>query len=217
MSAIRTQTSATLWLELTPSCNLHCAFCYNPWRAGSKAAHPETLPYNQYVAVLERLVSRRRFAYVALSGGEPLLYPNLASLVAFLASTGQRTVLTTNGRLLTHRTLYCLTAAGLSGLQVPLLAATPALHDRLSGRASWEQAVRALALGLEAGIPTSATFVATAANLKELPRVACLLGVVGIRHLVVNEMHPEGSARGHPELAAEPTLLCEALGRARDS
>jgi MoaA/NifB/PqqE/SkfB family radical SAM enzyme len=199
--------STTLWLELTPRCNLSCAFCYNPWRAGPKLAHPSMLGYEQYVAAVERLVDRHRFDYVALSGGEPLLYPRLDALVGLLSSAGQRTVLTTNGRLLTRRRLDRLTTAGLGGLQVPLLAATPELHDRLSGRPSWDQAIRALAVGLEVGISTSATFIATALNLDELPRVAGLLEAIGVRDLVVNEMHPEGSARSHPELEAERSKL----------
>jgi hypothetical protein len=105
----------------------------------------------------------------------------------------------------------------LSAVQVPLLAATPAVHDHLSGRSSWKWAIRALALGLEAGISTAATFVATAANVDELPLVAGLLREIGVRHLVVNEMHPEGSARGRTELATEPSLLRDALARARRS
>jgi MoaA/NifB/PqqE/SkfB family radical SAM enzyme len=139
-------TPDTLWLELTPSYNLHCVFCYNPWRSEPKAAHPATLPHNEYVALVTRLVSRRRFSYVALSG-EPLLYTELPALVEALRRNGQHSVLTTNGCLLNRDRLTLLVNAGLSGLQVPVLAATPALHDRLSGRPSWEQAIHALALG----------------------------------------------------------------------
>jgi|GEM_PF-3812533 len=211
----RAESTATLWLELTPSCNLRCAFCYNPWRPGSKSAHPEKMAPQEYLAAVERLVRRRRFSYIALSGGEPLLYPRLPALVSALAASGQRTVLTTNGRLLSRATLNRLTGAGLNGLQVPLLAATPTVHDQLSGRASWAQAIRALALGLEAGISTSATFIATASNLDELPRVTELLGLMGVGHLVVNEMHSEGSARNRPELAVQPLLLGTVLNQAR--
>jgi MoaA/NifB/PqqE/SkfB family radical SAM enzyme len=205
----------TLWLELTPRCNLRCAFCYNPWRAGPKSAHPAILTYDLYLSGVRRLVTRQTFSYVALSGGEPLLYPQLGSLVTFLAGAGQRTVLTTNGRLLTRHLLTSLAASGLTGLQVPLLAATPTVHDRLSGRASWDRAVRALALGLKARISTSATFIATAANVDELPRVVALLGAIGVRRLVVNEMHPHGSARLHAELGPDPTLLRDVLDRSR--
>ncbi len=212
-----TATSTTLWLELTPRCNLSCAFCYNPWREGPKSAYPEMLAHSDFVAAIDRLVRRRKFSCVVLSGGEPLLYPKLDSLVGLLAGAGQRTILTTNGRLLTRRRVSALTASGLSAIQVPLLAATPSVHDHLSGRSSWEQAIRALALGLEAGISSAATFVATASNVDELPLVAGLLREIGVRHLVVNEMHPEGSARGRTELATEPSLLRDALARAKKS
>jgi MoaA/NifB/PqqE/SkfB family radical SAM enzyme len=174
------------------------------------------LPYDSYVAGLERLLARHRFGYVALSGGEPLLYPQLDSLVTFLSRVGQRTILTSNGRMLTRQRLAGLAIAGLDALQIPLLAASPGLHDRLAGRPSWDGAVRALALGLEGGVAVSATFIATAANTHELPLVAELLDAIGVRSLVVNEMHPEGSARDHPGLAADPSTVRRAMARARE-
>jgi MoaA/NifB/PqqE/SkfB family radical SAM enzyme len=66
-----------------------------------------------------------------------------------------------------------------------------------------------------AGLSTSATFIATAANIDDLPRVADLLRLLGIKHLVVNELHPEGEARGRPELIADPVLVRDIFERVR--
>lgn len=197
----------SLWLELTPRCNLGCAFCYNPWRPEPAAAHPPALEAAGYIAAIEPLIVRHAFDYVALSGGEPLLYSGLEQLTAALARHGQRPLLTTNGRLLTRARLERLRDAGLVAVQVPLLAATPEVHDRLSGRRCWRQALRALALGLEHGLSTAATFVATQENCDELPSTVELLASLGVRRLVVNELHARGAAEGRPELSVAPAAL----------
>lgn len=184
----------SLWLELTPSCNLSCAFCYNPWRSGGKVAHPQTISYDLLCDAVARLVERTRFRYVALSGGEPLLYRRLPELTAWLAARGQRTILTTNGRLLTEARLAALTAAGLDGVQVSLLGSRARTHDTLAGRASWLQALGALARSRAAGLSTAATFIVTSGNVSELPETVALLARLDVRQLVVNELQPVGSA-----------------------
>ncbi|HEX8645889.1 MAG TPA: radical SAM protein [Thermoleophilaceae bacterium] len=188
-------TTRSLWLELTPRCNLDCAFCYNPWRPGTKAEHPERVSDEELRVAIDRLLRCADFSYVALSGGEPLLYPQLASLTGWLDDRGARTVLTTNGRLMTRRRLDELRDNGLDAVQVSLLGSTPELHDGLAGRQSWKQAVTALVLALDAGADVAATFIATRSNLDDLPRTVELLGRLGVRQMVVNELQPVGSAR----------------------
>jgi MoaA/NifB/PqqE/SkfB family radical SAM enzyme len=64
---------------------------------------------------------------------------------------------------------------------------------------------------------TSATFIATAANIHDLPGVAGLLNALGVKRLVVNEMHPEGEARSRSELVAEPSLVRDVIERVREN
>jgi MoaA/NifB/PqqE/SkfB family radical SAM enzyme len=146
------------------------------------------------VSGVERLLDRLTFRYIALSGGEPLLYPRLAPLIRLLAERGQATILTTNGRLLSNERLRALQTAGLRAVQVSLLGSLARTHDALAGRPSFSQAVRALAQSRAAGLATGATFIATDVNVRELPQVVRLVGRLGIGELVVNELQPVGSA-----------------------
>ncbi|MGI8414120.1 MAG: radical SAM protein [Solirubrobacteraceae bacterium] len=184
----------SLWLELTPRCNLACAFCYNPWRAAPKSDHPASVGYDELLAGIERLLGRVDFSYVALSGGEPLLYPKLAPLVSWLRARDQDTILTTNGRLLTQARASALRDRGLGAVQVSLLGSRSVTHDRLAGRASYHQTLRAMAGSRATGLPTAATFILTGVNAPELPRCVELVSRLGLRHLVVNELQPVGSA-----------------------
>jgi MoaA/NifB/PqqE/SkfB family radical SAM enzyme len=213
----------SLWLELTPRCNLSCQFCYNPWRSEDKSKHPVGISYEVLTKQVSRLLDRAEFRYVALSGGEPLLYPHLPALTSWLSARQQRAILTTNGRLLTGTRIESLQTAGLAGVQVSLLGAKSATHDALAGRASWRQALHAIADARAAGMSTAVTFIATEANLHELLNVVKLVASLGVVHLVVNELQPVGSARANldhldvssrcfQDMVRQATRLADGLG-----
>jgi MoaA/NifB/PqqE/SkfB family radical SAM enzyme len=204
----------SLWLELTPYCNLDCGFCYNPWRGKPTDQYPRAhdLDWRQLAG---RLCSRHRFDYVALSGGEPLLFAEICDLVSDLAALDQSIIVTTNGRVATAARLSALAEAGLGGIQVPLLAMNRGVHDALSGRPSWRWAVRAVLLAQKLGLSVSVTFVGTAENILELPRVAAFAEAVGVRDLVVNEVHLQGQGLGRDALRPSPSQCIDALTRAR--
>lgn len=189
----------SLWLELTPHCNLDCQFCYNPWRPAAVTDYPAMSDGAQYVQNVLRLVEHVDFAYVALSGGEPLLYRGLDDLVRVLHEHGQHTILTTNGRLAGRARLEALGALGLSAVQVPILAASPEIHDRLAGRACWREAILTLALTLELGLQAIVIFVTTGMNVHELPRVLRMVAAMGGRHVIMSELQPVGSAVNHAD------------------
>lgn len=193
----------SLWLELTPFCNLDCAFCYNPWRGAAKDAYPGR-DRPDWPTIVRRLSLAAHFDYVALSGGEPLLARGLDDIVRSLRACGQVPVITTNGRNATERRLAALAGAGLAGLQIPLLAVEPGMHDALSGRPSWRWAMRAVLLARRMNLGVALTFVATSWNVREFPRVVALAGSLGITDVVFNEVHLEGQAHGKAEL--EPAL-----------
>jgi MoaA/NifB/PqqE/SkfB family radical SAM enzyme len=184
----------SLWLELTAHCNLNCAFCYNEWRPRVRGDYPVALSFDDQCVNIARLIERIDFEFVALSGGEPLLNPFLLDLVDWLSIRRQWTILTTNGRAFNRNRAELLKESGLNGVQVPLLAADPDLHDALSGRACWVQVVTALALALELGFTTSVTFVLTRSNAAELPHVIKLLSQIGVRRIIVVTLQLGGSA-----------------------
>src|SRR5690625_6273484 len=74
------KTGPPLWLlaELSYRCPLHCAFCYNP--VDYRGFGPE-LDTDEWLAVLEQ--DRELGAVqLGLSGGEPLVSPDLEKIVA---------------------------------------------------------------------------------------------------------------------------------------
>ena len=119
---------ADLRLSVTDRCNLRCTYCMPRELFG---ANHQFLPRNEILSYEEfaRLVAifaRLGVSKVRLTGGEPLLRPELETLVAAIAATPgiDDIAMTTNGALLAGRAAS-LRAAGLSRVTVSLDSVDP--------------------------------------------------------------------------------------------
>ena len=84
------------YLEITNVCNLSCAFCPGTRRAA------RFLTAEEFRLLAGKLRGHTQYLYFHLMG-EPLLHPELASLLAIADELGFRVMLTTNGTLLPER------------------------------------------------------------------------------------------------------------------
>ena len=104
------------WLEITTRCNARCPGCYRGCHLDENAGeHKELDAVKDEVVVLERI---RNCHTISISGGEALMHPDLDAVVAFIRGRGLRSLLYTNGRLLTRRRVGELRVAGLDGIIV---------------------------------------------------------------------------------------------------
>ena len=121
-----------LRLSVTSRCELRCVYC-RPKDASFQAASCD-LSDRQRVELVRFLRERFGLTQVRITGGEPLLYPNIVSLVAELKRTVPDVVLamTTNGRLLYQKGVE-LYEAGLDRLNVSLDSLDPVRYRRITG------------------------------------------------------------------------------------
>jgi hypothetical protein len=94
-------------------CNLACAYC-NEYDDVSKP-----VPLATMVARLDRLAALGT-TVVAISGGEPLLHPELDEIIAHIRKRGMMTGMITNGYLLTAERIQRLNRAGLEHIQISI-------------------------------------------------------------------------------------------------
>jgi MoaA/NifB/PqqE/SkfB family radical SAM enzyme len=94
-------------------CNLSCAYC-NEYDSTSK---PVALAVMQ-----ERIdhLARLGTTIVTISGGEPILHPELDELIRYIRSKGIISGLITNGYLLTAERIQRLNRAGLDHMQISI-------------------------------------------------------------------------------------------------
>ncbi len=118
-----------LQVAVTNACNAHCRFCSFPqvpttdWRM----ADPDRLAWGLHA------MQRAGIRYVCITGGEPLLYPDLLDCLAQARSLGLETLLVTNGVLLTPVLIRKFSDAALHTLIISIDAASAKAHDRNRG------------------------------------------------------------------------------------
>jgi MoaA/NifB/PqqE/SkfB family radical SAM enzyme len=114
-------------LVVTRRCNLACAYC-NEY---DRVSQPVPLPLLRSRA--DRLAALGTTA-VTLSGGEPLMHPELDLLVAHLRAQDMFATLITNGYYLSREWIERLNRAGLDHLQISIDNVEPDLVSRKSLR-----------------------------------------------------------------------------------
>lgn len=118
-----------LQIAVTNACNAHCRFCSFPQVPAADRHMADPARLNLGFQAMQRAGIR----YVCLTGGEPLLYPDLLSCLGKARALGLQTLLVTNGLLLTPLLIQHLRDAGLQTLIISIDAASPQAHDRHRG------------------------------------------------------------------------------------
>ena len=215
-----------LQVEVTGACNLACKMClvrYRPKlgrRSGAMCFHT----FKELVDALPDLEN------VTLQGlGEPLLAPDVFTMIEYATARGIRIGFNTNGTLLTRETAERLVSGGLDWLHVSLDGATAQTYESIRDGASYD-VVRANVTGLvevmrrlNAERPhVMLVFVAMRRNLHELPALVRLshewgVGRVWVQNLShsFSDTDPFGAYREIREFAAEEALWRDPSGRMR--
>jgi len=94
-------------------CNLSCTYC-NEYDDFSKPIPVETM-----VSRIDRLADLGT-SILTISGGEPLLHPDLDQIIAAMRGRGVLACMITNGYLLTPERVKRLNAAGLDHMQISI-------------------------------------------------------------------------------------------------
>ncbi|MFD7134676.1 pyrroloquinoline quinone biosynthesis protein PqqE [Streptomyces sp. NPDC059894] len=151
-----------LLAELTHACPLHCPYCSNPVELARRSGELST---GEWADVL-RQAAALGVVHTHLSGGEPLLRPDLEEIVAAAEAAGIYTQLVTSGTGLDEPRLAALRTAGLRSVQLSVQHAEPKANDRIAGRpSSFAAKERAAALVRRAGLPLGLNVVLHRDNL----------------------------------------------------
>jgi MoaA/NifB/PqqE/SkfB family radical SAM enzyme len=100
-------------MVVTRRCNLSCGYC-NEFDTDSPP-----VPRDVLLAQIEHL-ARLKTAAITLTGGEPLLHPDLPELIAAIRRNGMIVTMITNGFRLSRRRIEALNEAGLHGMQISI-------------------------------------------------------------------------------------------------
>jgi len=151
--------------ELTRSCNLSCAHCRS---SSTGAAYEDELSTEECLKLIDSLAEVGRPVLI-LSGGEPLLRPDLLEIASYAVGKGLRVVMGTNGTLITEEIADNLNAVPISRVAVSLDFPTPELQDKFRGKAgAFQAAVSGITMLRKAGIEVQINSTITKLNMKYL-------------------------------------------------
>jgi MoaA/NifB/PqqE/SkfB family radical SAM enzyme len=141
---------------------------------------------------------------VLLTGGEPLLYANVAELTRTIADQGVTVDLNSNLQRMDDRMLADLQAAGLSEISASI-EGPEAIHDRMHGRVgAYRRTVAAIRKAADRGIRVDVSCCVTADNVDHLGALVALLDSLPIASLTVSRLFPIGHGlRSSAALTAE--------------
>ena len=189
-----------LFWECTTRCNLHCRHC------GSDCAAPGSapdMPLDDFLCAFDTIPREalpRPFT-VVLTGGEPLLRPDIEEVGRALRGRGVGWGMVSNGWFYDAEMHRRLVAAGMGALTISLDGLEEE-HDWMRGRAgSYQRALEAVAIA--AREPRINFDVVTCVNQRTLPQLQQIhdrLASLGVSQWRLFTIIPIGRAAGQPEL-----------------
>jgi len=175
-------------LHPTRLCNLACLHCYSESNPQQRAA----LDPGLLCSALE-VLRAEGYAQVSLSGGEPLVYTPLRTIVERSRELGYRVTMISNGLLATERLDPVLEQLDGMAISFDGLEAT---HNALRGRPdAFRRACTALERLAAKGLPVAAAISLARDSIPELPDLVDHLVGLGARALQVRPVARAGRAR----------------------
>ncbi len=163
--------------NLTKRCNLKCVHCYLDAAEIEGASDIET---KSALKIVDEIASLNPSAMVIMTGGEPLLRPDLPEIASYASSKGLSVVIGTNGTLLTPSAIESLIKSKVAGVGVSLDSAAPEVHDRFRGvDGAWLSTIKGIDSLKESGLPFQLHLTVTKENRGALSDVIRLAGEKG--------------------------------------
>ena len=186
------ETPRSVELAITGRCNLRCRTCYYADEMTALA----DLPTASWLSLADEL-GEMAVMSVLLTGGEPLLHPDLREIVGAVVANRMRFRVNSNGIPATPAVAAFLKDTGrCDQVQVSIDGSCPEVHDRIRGRGSFVGAVAGIRALREAGVPVAVRVTINRVNLRDLPRLfPFLFEELGIEHVGTNEAFPRGAAQ----------------------
>ncbi len=197
---IRPRLQLVAW-EITRSCNLFCAHCRGSSNHGS---YPDELSTEACFRLIDEILAVGK-PILILSGGEPLIRPDVFEIAQYAVKQGLRVVMGSNGTLVTEATAARLKAVPLSRLGISLDFPVGRLQDEFRGKAgAFEAAVAGIANARRAGIEVQINSTITRLNepyLDELLSLALKVGAVSFHPFL---LVPTGRGKGLGSVELSP-------------
>jgi len=126
----------TFYFEITNECNFKCSFCYNS--SGSSKENILFMDFNDFVHVTG-ILKKHGYSKFVISGGEPLLHPNIWDILEYLKEHNFHITLITNGYLVDNELIQFFVENKEYVLQINIDGINQKTHDTVRCEGSYEK------------------------------------------------------------------------------
>lgn len=196
------QAPVVVFWEATKACALLCRHC----RAMAQPKrHPLELTTQEALALVEELGRFHPKPILVISGGDPLMRPDLFEVATHAVSSGLRTSLSPSvTALVTPERLAQAYQAGIRRVSFSLDGATADVHDGFRGvKGSYERTLWAIGAAQEAGLTVQINTTVSKWNAVQLDALAEVVARSGAMLWDLFFLVPTGRALAEDLLSAE--------------
>jgi Fe-coproporphyrin III synthase len=169
----------------TKTCNLECIHCY---ASAKKTKFPGEMTTEEGRAMIDDLATFKVPALL-MSGGEPLVRPDILELAEYATSKGIRVTFSTNGILITDKIAQRMKEIGVTYAGISIDGAEPR-HDHMRGKTgAFQETLKGIRNCRKHDIRVGLRFTLTSENIGDIDAVFRLveeedIGRLCIYHLV---------------------------------
>lgn len=207
-----------LFWECTERCNLHCRHCGSDCFSTGRN---KDMPLEDFLKALDTVPGkeRPRNFTVVLTGGEPLLRPDIVEVGRAIIKRRVGWGMVSNGFFYDNEMHLKLMSAGMGALTISL-DGLEAEHNWMRGHPdSFSRAVRAISLAAsEKSLNFDVVTCVNRRNVGQLQDIHDLLAALGVRQWRIFTVIPIGRAKDDPDMRltdTEFTFLMEFIKRKR--
>ena len=183
-----------IW-NLIRRCNLTCKHCYS---ISADTDFPNELTTGQVFTVMDDL---KRFGVpvLILSGGEPLLRPDIFDIAHRAKDMGFFTALSSNGTLINRDNIGAIRDVGFNYVGVSIDGIEQTHDEFRQMQGGFDAAMNGLRLCREQGIKIGLRFTMTQDNAEELPQLLQLMDDEGIDKFYFSHLNYAGRGNKNRE------------------
>ncbi|MDR0373397.1 MAG: radical SAM protein [Nitrososphaerota archaeon] len=175
--------------NVTRECNLKCGHCYinaDEKKLGNELSTQEGKQLMDQIYKVSRPL-------LVLSGGEPLLRPDILELIEYGSKKGIKMGLGSNGYLIDNIMAKKLKTAGIATVSISLDSHIPAQHDDFRGvKDAWERAVNACKVLQKNNVLVQVNTTLTHENYNQIDDIMSLSESLGVENFHLFFLVPTG-------------------------
>jgi len=195
-----------IW-NLIRRCNLQCKHCYS---TSLDIDFKDELTTEQVKATIDDL-KVAQVPVLILSGGEPLLRPDIYEITAYAKEKGFYVALSTNGTLIDESNIDKIKAADYQYVGISI-DGLEEFHDEFRRqKGSFKASMNAIRLCKEAGAKVGMRLCLTRDNFKDLPAMLDLMEEEGVDKFYLSHLNYSGRGKRNAEQDAMFKMTKDAM------